>query len=149
MIRKFCSEDATSCCRLVQACLREDSSISTALREKLLQGESPESIRERARLFYVIVYESAGAILGVAGMDMNEIRLLCVLPGYQHRGIGRALFEHIKAMVPRDFFSDIFVYSSPRATGFYNSCGFVQKGSVSFNHGDEIMHTVFMTLSLR
>lgn len=149
MIRQFRTEDATACCMLIRSCLREDSALSTAIREKLLQAETPGSISERARLFYVIVCELEGAILGVAGVDMNEVRLLCVLPGYQQRGIGRALYEHIEAIVSPDFFSDIFVYSSLQATGFYRACGFREKGPVIFDLGDGILHTVFMTRSLR
>ncbi len=149
VIRQIRSEDASACCLLIHACLRQDSSLSAALRQRLLQNESPESILERARLFYVVVYESEGAIAGIAGIDMNEIRLLCVLPDKQHRGIGRALFEHMKAMVPGDFFSDIIVYASPQASGFYRSCGFREMGSVNFGLGSEVLPTVFMTLPLR
>jgi len=105
----------------------------------------PQSMEERARLFYVAVYESESQIAGVAGLDLNEIRLLYVSPEHRRSGIGRALLKHIAAMAPGDFFKDLFVYSSTFAVDFYKSQGFVEEGPVSFNIGGEIMRTVFMT----
>jgi ribosomal protein S18 acetylase RimI-like enzyme len=149
MIRQFQSEDAPSCCRLIHACLENDPSFSYALREKIRIGETVQAVNERARLFYVAVYESENRILGVAGLDMNEIRLLCVSPERQRRGIGRALFEHLKTMVPGALFPDIFVYSSIQAVGFYRACGFIEEGPFSFYFADEPMPTIFMTLPIR
>ena len=112
MIRQFQHQDADSCSRLIHACLENDPSYSFALREKIRRLETAQAMAERARLFYVAVYEAGKKILGVAGLDMNEIRLLCVSPEHQRLGIGRSLIEHIKSMVPGFLFSDIFVYSS-------------------------------------
>ncbi|NLT67284.1 MAG: GNAT family N-acetyltransferase [Acidobacteria bacterium] len=148
MIRQFRSQDASSCCELIRECVAKDSSISHGLRQKLCGSESPESMHERARLFYVTVFESEEEIEGVAGLDLNEIRLLCVRPRHQRRGTGRALVEHLRTMVPDILFRDMFVYSSPRAVGFYRACGFHERGQVSFNVLGEPMATVFMSLPL-
>ncbi len=134
---------------LVRACIEEDSSISASLRKRILEGELPDTMRERAKLFYVAVYELESRVLGIVGLDMNEIRLLCVLPEYQRRGIGRSLLDHIRPMVPKDFFSDIFVYSALQAIGFYRACGFTEKGYVCFNLGVESLRTMFMTSPVR
>jgi N-acetylglutamate synthase-like GNAT family acetyltransferase len=106
-------------------------------------------MEERARLFYVAVYESAQQILGIAGLDMNEIRLLCVSPDNWRQGIGRALFEHIRGMVPGILFPDIFVYSSLQGRDFYRACHFVEKGPVDFNIGGDQLRTIFMSLPIR
>ena len=106
-------------------------------------------MNERARLFYVAVYESENRILGVAGLDMNEILLLYVSPEHQRRGIGRALFEHLRAMVPGILFQDIFVYSSIQAVGFYRACGFIEKGPFCFDLAGAPLPTVFMVLPIR
>jgi GNAT superfamily N-acetyltransferase len=148
MIRQFQPEDAPSCCRLIQACLEGDALIPSALREKLRAGETPQSMNERARLFYGAVFKAENEILGIAGLDMNEIRLLYVSPKHQRRGIGRALFEHVKAMVPDTLFADIFVYSAIQAAGFYRACGFVEKGPFSFDLGPEALPLIFMTFQL-
>jgi GNAT superfamily N-acetyltransferase len=132
----------------MHACIQTDMSIPAALRRKMLQGESPESMDERSRLFYVAVYETDAQILGIAGLDMNEVRLLCVSPEHQRQGIGRALLEHIVAMVPKSLFADVFVYSMIEAVEFYKANGFIAKGQVSFDLGGESLPAVFMTLNL-
>ena len=145
MIRQFQYQDATSCSRLIHACLQNDPLYSLALREKISGLETAQAMMERARLFYVAVYESDDGILGVAGLDMNEIRLLCVSPEHRRLGIGQALLEHIKAMVPGFLFSDIFVYSSLQAVGFYRAGGFCEKGPFVFDLDGEQLQTIFMT----
>jgi GNAT superfamily N-acetyltransferase len=149
MIRQFRSEDALPCSALIRSCLANDSSISPALREKLQDAETPGSMEERAGLFYVAVYESEEGILGVAGLDLNEIRLLCTSPEHRRRGIGRALLEHVRTMVPGFLFPDIFVYSSMQGKDFYRACGFEEKGQVSFDFGGEQLPTHFMTFPIR
>jgi N-acetylglutamate synthase-like GNAT family acetyltransferase len=144
MIRQFQSQDAGLCCELMHACLDQDDSFSPALRETIRGKETPESMIERTRLYYLAVFESENRILGLVGLDMNEIRLLCVSPDHQKCGIGRALLKHIIDMVPCTLFADIFVYSSVRAEGFYQSCGFITKEPVSFQLGGESMPTLFM-----
>ncbi len=146
MIRQFRPEDASSCCRLVHTCLDEDSSLAPSLKQKVRANETPQSMIERSRLFYVAVYEKNDFIEGVAGLDLNEIRLLFVSPDCRRRGIGRMLLEHAKSLVPGSLFPDIFVYSSPQATAFYKACGFLERGPCDFLIEEERLHTVFMTL---
>jgi N-acetylglutamate synthase-like GNAT family acetyltransferase len=145
MIRQFRPQDAKSCCSLVRNCIDTDFSLTESLRKNLLDSETPQSMEERARLFYVAVYESESGISGIAGLDLNEIRLLHVSPERQRSGIGRDLLTHIAAITPKDFFKDLFVYSSITAVDFYKSQGFTEVGPVSFNIGGEPMRTVFMT----
>jgi GNAT superfamily N-acetyltransferase len=145
MIRQFDTRDAASCCEIIHSCLRLDSTISAALRLKIINGETPQSIRERARLFYIAVYESGDRVLGLAGLDMNEIRLVYVSPDCQHQGIGRSLVDHVKAMVPAALFQEIFVYSTSGAVGFYGACGFTDRGPYLLDLSGEHLKTVFMT----
>jgi N-acetylglutamate synthase-like GNAT family acetyltransferase len=148
MIRQFQPEDSTACCSLIQECLANDSSLSSGLREILRNSETPQSMEERARLFFTAVFESEGRILGIVGLELNEIRLLCVSPEHRRRGIGRTLVEYIKSLVPDLLFSDIFVYSSIQGSEFYSACGFKEKGRVIFDIGGEQLRTVFMTFPL-
>jgi GNAT superfamily N-acetyltransferase len=148
MIRPFQTEDASACCRVIHACLEADTSYPAALRSKIRAGETPQSMAERAALFYVAVYEEEARIPGFVGLDMNEIRLLYVNPGSQRRGIGRSLFTHVLAMVPGALFSEIFVYSTLGAVGFYESCGFKNKGRHDFDVAGEPLPTVFMSLPI-
>jgi GNAT superfamily N-acetyltransferase len=145
MIRQFTPGDASSCCTLIHACLDHDASYPPALREKIKRLETPGAMIERARLFYIAVYESGGQVVGLAGLDLNEIRLLCISPKYQRKGIGRVLLEHVRSMVPPALFADVFVYSSEQAADFYRVCGFAEKGPFIFNVEGEPLRAVFMT----
>jgi N-acetylglutamate synthase-like GNAT family acetyltransferase len=149
MIRQFKVEDAPACCDLIRACIQEDISIPERLRARILAIETPQSMIQRASLYYLAVYEWESLILGLAGLDLNEVRLLFVSPARRRAGIGRALIEHLQAMIPGTFFTDMFVYASTRSVEFYRSCGFVDRGTVELDTGEEKLPTVFMTLPIR
>jgi N-acetylglutamate synthase-like GNAT family acetyltransferase len=148
MIRQFRDTDDAACSQLICDCLQNDPSLSPLLREKMRKHETPETMLLRARLFYMAVYESENGILGIVGLDMNEIRLLFVSPESQRQGIGRMLLDHIEPMVPHALFPDIFVYSSLQSVGFYKAYGFIEKGSFSFDFDGMPIPTVFLTFCL-
>jgi GNAT superfamily N-acetyltransferase len=148
MIRQFRPEDAPSCSALILACLKNDPAYSPALLQKILRSETPEAMVERAAGIYVAVCEIDGEIRGVAGLEMNEIRLLYVAPGCRRQGIGRNLLEHLESMVPRALFSDAFVYTTKQAVAFYQACGFTDGGPFLFDLEGEKLQTVFMTLPI-
>ena len=148
MIRQFRSEDAPACLALIQDAILSDPSLSARTRDALLEGETLETVSERARLFYVAVYESEGEIAGLAGLDMNEVRLLFVAPGRQGQGIGTALLAHLEEMVPPALFREIFVYSAPAAAGFYRRAGYADRGRQPFEVQEQVLETVFMVKTL-
>ena len=115
----------------------------------MLAAETQEAMIERASLYYTAVYEQESRIFGTAGLDLNEVRLLFVSPAHRRAGIGRALVEHLKTLVPATFFTDIFVYASTQSVEFYKSCGFVERGPAELDAGDEKLRTVFMTCLVR
>jgi N-acetylglutamate synthase-like GNAT family acetyltransferase len=149
MIRQFKVEDASTCCDLIRACVQDDISIPESLRARILATETPQSVIERASLYYLAVYEWERRIVGIAGLDLNEVRLLLVSPARRRAGIGRELIEHLKAMVPGTFFGDMFVYASIQSVEFYKSCGFVEGGPVELDTGKGKLSTVFMTFLIR
>jgi GNAT superfamily N-acetyltransferase len=145
MIRQFRPEDSKPCCHLIQTCLGSEPSISPSLLKTLQEIESPQTMLERARLFYLAVYELESEIVGLAGLDLNEIRLMYVDPCHWRIGIGKALLNHLAAMTPASFFAEIFVYSSLAAVDFYKAQGFNEKDPMLFNIGGETIRTIFMT----
>jgi GNAT superfamily N-acetyltransferase len=149
MIRQFRSDDAETCCELLRACIQHDPEIPGSLRQALLQAESPQSMQERGSLFYIAVWETEGEVAGLGGLDMNEIRLLFVSPAHQRRGIGRAILEHLEALVPPALFKDVFVYAAVSASSFYQTCGYSPRGEHSFDIGGQLLPTIFMTKRLR
>jgi len=149
MIRQFRPEDAQCCSDLIQDCLRNDGDLQPQVRKRLLLSESAEAMRRRASLFYLAVCESADRIFGVAGLDMNELRLLYVSPEQQGRGYGSALLSHLEAMVPPALFADIFVYSVVSAAGFYRARGYRANGLCRFDLNGVYLETIFMTKPAR
>jgi len=149
MIRPFQPGDAQGCCDLIRSCIEGDLSLTGELREALLQAESPESMRARARAFYVAVDQDGEEITSVGGLDLNEVRILCVAAGHRGKGIGRRLLQHLQDMVPPSLFSDIFVYSAPGAVGFYAANGFAARGPHTFVVRGMEMRTEFMAKQLR
>jgi N-acetylglutamate synthase-like GNAT family acetyltransferase len=115
------------------------------MRARFLLAETPQTMQARSAQYYMAVYESKGQILGLIGLDMNEIRILCVAPSRQREGIGQSLVEHIQLMVPDALFRDVFVYASSEAVGFYRICGFEDKGIFLMDVGGEPLKTTFMT----
>jgi len=148
LIRQFHSEDAPACLALIQDAILSDPSLSATARDALLEGETLETVIERSRLFYVAVYEIDGEIAGLAGLDMNEVRLLFVAPRRQREGIGGALLAHLEEMVPPALFREIFVYAAPAAAGFYRRAGYVDRGRQPFEVQEQVLETVFMVKTL-
>ncbi len=148
MIRQFRPEDASACSDLIRACIVRDPQASDALKEKLTRSESAETMLQRASLFYVAVFDSPEGLLGVGGLDMNEIRLLYVSPEHQGKGVGGKLLGHLESMVPPTLFSDIFVYSSLAAVDFYRVHGFAGDGEYCFDVDGEPLTALFMTKAI-
>jgi len=137
MIRQFCDGDAIACARLIRECILCEPDLAVDVRRRLLAAETEELMMRRSRLFYVAVSELEGAIEGLAGLELNEIRLLYVSPAQQ--------LNHLEAMVPPGFFSDIFVYAAPGAEEFYMARGYRRRGEYDFTDGELTVPTVFMT----
>ena len=145
MIRQLGPGDAEACSNVIRACIRIEAGLSQALRERMLKAETPEAMLERARMYYVAVYEADAGVVGVGAVEMNEIRLLYVAPEHQRKGIGRCLLVHLESMVPAALFSDTFVYSSLVAESFYRAQGYRARGPHPIMIGGELLTTVFMT----
>ena len=149
MIRQFRPDDAEACSDLIRACILVEDGLSEILRARLVKVENAEAMLERARMYYVAVFESDARVAGVGAVEMNEIRLLYVAPQHQRTGIGRRLLAHLESMVPSVLFPDLFVYSSPAAVGFYRAHGFQLRGQHPFVIEGEELSTVFMTKQTR
>ncbi len=148
MIRQFQPADAGACSELVRASLEQDPAMNPELRRHLLRLESPQAMLERARQFYVAVFVDGSAVVAVGGVEMNEIRLLYVAPGWQRRHIGQKLLRHLEEWVPAALFPDVFVYSATSATPFYQAQGYSPAGEHIVEVDGHPLPTVFMRKSL-
>jgi GNAT superfamily N-acetyltransferase len=144
MIRQFTHEDSRACSAIILACIERDKQISPEARGKISASASPTALAEFSGLYYLVVYELGDRIVGICGLDMNEIRLLYVSPLHHGHGIGSTLLEHIESMVPAALFSDIFVYSALSAQSFYRAHGFRAGGEYVFRSSGTPIRTVFM-----
>jgi GNAT superfamily N-acetyltransferase len=145
MIRQFRPEDGQSCNDIVLSCIRADRYLTENLRAVLLRTETPDRMVERARLFYIAVAEDQSEILGLGGLELNEIRLLYVAPEHHRSRIGSEILLHLQSLVPPALFSDMFVYAAPGAVSFYRAHGFYTKGDYFVRIEGESLLTVFMT----
>ncbi len=146
--RQFRPEDARSCCEILRSNAGIDTACPPELRKAMLAAEVPDLMLRRAALYYVAVFESDLGVVGVGGLDLNEIRFLAVSPQCQRSGIGRLLLGHLEALVPPALFSDIFVYASPEAEGFYRACGYLAGGGETMEVYGYPVPTIFMTRKL-
>jgi GNAT superfamily N-acetyltransferase len=149
LIRQFHFEDAPACSGIMQACMARDPNLPPTAKAEMLRGESAEVMRQRASLIYMAVCVFADCVVGLGGVDLNEIRLLFVAPEHQNRGFGSRLLQHLESWVPPALFSDIFVYAAPGAVKFYRSHGYQPGGECAFAAGRNLVPIVFMTKNIR
>jgi GNAT superfamily N-acetyltransferase len=148
LIRQFQPQDAVACSRIVRACLELDAQFPPAAKQEILRAEIPELMCERARCFYAAVLVAGDEVTALGGVELNEIRLLCVSPSRWRQGMGRSLLTHLESWVPPALFSDIFVYAAPGAVKFYRAHGYQPEGEQVFVAGSGSVPTVFMTKRL-
>lgn len=89
---------------------------------------------------------AGGIIVGFASARPTELGALelddvFVDPGWQRRGAGRRLIEHIADEAGREHFTGIGVTANPHALQFYRAAGFVAAGETHTEFGRGIrMH---------
>jgi len=94
-------------------------------RERILLPRSLPELYECVREF--VVAEKDGVVVGCAALkfynaDLGEIRSLCVAPGANHHGIGRALVEDLIAEASHRRLKTVFALTM--APAFFQKCGF-------------------------
>lgn len=73
-----------------------------------------------------VVCSDADAIIGFMGMSGSKIDSLFLAPEHQHRGSGRMLVQHARA-IHGELTVDVNEQNGA-ACGFYEACGFVVEG---------------------
>jgi putative acetyltransferase len=147
-IRQFRVADAEACSSIVRACLLTDPQMQQPAGTALVRAGSPGILCEWASRFYVAVCELENCMVGLGGVDMNEIRLLFVHPDHQGKGIGSGLLKQLEDLVPPALFRDVFVYAAPAAAGFYRMHGYRSGGEHMEHLGSVTVPTIFMTKRL-
>ena len=89
------------------------------------------------------ICEDEGRAVGYAMGDRShgEVTVVAVRPGYEGRGIGRAVLARVEAWLFSQGHDEIWLLANPdpgvRAHGFYRKFGW--RGTDERRHGDEVM----------
>ena len=81
-------------------------------------------------------FDENDVIVGILGIRKHwHISLLFVEPSLHHQGIATALLNHAFAQAAQEGITELTVFSSPYATGFYHKIGFVDIDKEKTNDG--------------
>lgn len=72
--------------------------------------------------------ETGGRIAGFYLLNGHALERLFVAPAFLGRGIGRALFAHMRSEAVRQGLERVEIVSDPNAAGFYRRMGAVEAG---------------------
>jgi len=80
----------------------------------------------------VKVAEKGGGLIGFAALNLQDLEIdhFWVEPSYMRKGVGKAVFEAIRATMKEKRISQITIVSDPNAEGFYLGMGAKRIGEV-------------------
>ena len=142
MIRAYRIEDATPCCDIILACLPQLDGLNGAARDLLLQKLVPDRLHSELASIDTFVAEEAGRVIGLAALHGDEAKRLYVHPQCQGRGVGRRLFAHVEQLARARAQHHLHGEASPSAAPFYESLGFVLKGSQNIERGPAVFRVL-------
>lgn len=92
------------------------------LDDEFFETERQQIAEEWLPASETIVYETDGRVVGSVSMVGNEVGGIFVAPEYQHRGVGKALLNHVAASRP---YLELDVFeANTTARRFYEIYGF-------------------------
>ena len=114
----------------------------------------PKSVLEKARLdntsakivrkskeMDVYVAAIGEKIIGTATLNANKVEAVYVNPRYHGQGVGKKLMEKMESIARKKGFSEIILYSSITATGFYQRIGYTKiKRVLDGPYGDNTLY---------
>ncbi len=120
VIRRMKSEDVPAVSRLVTDCysfLADRQGFSALQLRRLLEERCSEScVREFYDRFEHYIAACGERIVGVVGIEKNDVAELWVSPDRHRQGIGRALFGKAEELIREAGHTVLTVRTSPRAT---------------------------------
>jgi len=135
-IRKFKKTDAPKVSQLIRKCITElfPHYYPKKVIDVLYKKNTPKSVIKRSNERDYYVMEEKNHILGIMGIQKNNIRTSYVNPAYHKKGIGRKLLNHLENIVLEKNYSKLTTHSSLSAKTFYQKCGFKIIRKVSSEH---------------
>lgn len=125
LVRKMVESDLVQVSTVVQrSMLPSLSLLSAEIIKQKLDRNSPDRFLVGRETVEYFVAEQENKILGVVGLDSEEIRTFYVDPLYQGKGIGRLLYNKLIELVGERKIKELIVRSSPVAEPVYKALGF-------------------------
>lgn len=85
---------------------------------------TPEKLKTRTKTInYYIAQNQNNKILGIIGLEKNEIRTFFVHPNHQRQKIGTQLYNHIENITKNQNYSKIFVKAGIKGVPAYKKFG--------------------------
>ena len=139
LIRGMISGDVVAVSKVMRACnefLAEQEGYSSCQRERMIADRcSEEWVRQTTAQSETYVAESDGRILGLIGLEGNEIAELWVDLGSHRRGIGTRLFSEAERILRSRGHAVLTVHTTGYAVPFYQAMGAHVVGSKPCDSG--------------
>ncbi|MBT3721381.1 GNAT family N-acetyltransferase [archaeon] len=149
-VRKFRKEDTSKVCYFVRRNMKEilPDFYPKDVVEFLYKHETPKKFLKRGKNRIYIVVTKKKRILGIAGLEENDVKSFFVNPSYHKKGIGNLLISEIEKIAKLRKLKTLTVHSSFNAEGFYAKCGFKKIRKFANKVGPIILEGIFMEKKL-
>jgi len=121
MIRTFSDKDAERCREILNICLEESVNLEERMKLAFKENFTKEGWLESGLLF---VYEKNGKILGMGGLNKNEIEKLYIDPKTQGRGVGKEILYFLEKIAKEKGYDELVLHSWTNSEGFYEKYGY-------------------------
>lgn len=151
-VDEICEKDYEIAAQLIRETIAESwkGIRSDELIGDFLAKYTTESIERRAHegKLWLATDEATGQPLGVIGLKGHELRTFFVHPRAQGRGIGRLLFERLKAEAIRQGLTKLSLEGSEVGQPVYEKFGFRKVGAVQKQRHGQTYEDAVMELDL-
>lgn len=145
-LRKFKKEDTKKVCYLIRRNMKEilPNFYPKDVVDFLYNHETPKKFLKRGKNRIYIVAVKGKRIIGIAGLEENDVKSFFVNPSFHKKGIGKLLINEIEKIAKSRNLKKLIVNSSFNAQGFYEKCGFKKVRKFSNKIETIVLEGIFM-----
>jgi GNAT superfamily N-acetyltransferase len=144
-LRAFELTDAARCCEIIHACLPTMSGLNPAARQFVAAKTIPLALAHEVQQMFTLVCEHQGVVVGMRGLDRNEIKRMYVHLDAHGHGKGTAILHALEAEAKRRCLPSLRAQAAPTAVAFYAKWGYVSMNSECWQLGQAQFRVVNMT----
>lgn len=126
-IREMLAEDVPAVSEIVSLGYKflsgEEGFTQEQIDNLLTHCASEEKIQKWLTKYASFVAEMSGCVVGVIGIEKNDIGELWILPQHHHQGVGTSLFKRAEAYMVKEGHKKLLVNTTGYATPFYEAMG--------------------------